>query len=472
MVLAPCPTTRNKFRRRTAGRSRRTYEPCSWASTPPSLMFHPVSRLPNSRRPALTFRRPLIRKGPPPRRRLRQSRMRLRPTEAKPNHEPRDSPDRTSRIRRSRAGGAVAEALAHCRCGRRPPVRHRCSDLSGPVPARLSDRLHFLAGSQSRLPGFVDGAVPFRRTVGLSAAPGIRSRLQMPSADVRVVSADPVGAPPSLRVDDRSGAHRAQWLVPAHLGLGRLDRPLDPLFRHLGMVCLHADSPWRSTGPPSAAGRFAPLPGAKRPGAGAVFLDGVIRRGGLGHVARSPLGLDHLWAHLHRRARPVGTGVWGCDAHAVYALQPVSRNHQADAVPRYRQIDADVRDVVRLLLLFAVAHHLGGQSAGRDWLVSAPHTRGMGRGGADYHSVSLCPALRAAIVAGTQTRRQPHDWPGNFSHLHAAGGHLLVCSSELCPRTRTLLPQPLVHRRAHCGGRVVANLLLLQPTAAAIVAAV
>ena len=87
----------------------------------------------------------------------------------------------------------------------------------------------------------------------------------------------------------------------------------------------------------------------------------------------------------------------------------------------------------------------------------APHTRRMGRGGADHHPVPLCAAVRAAAVARAQTRRQPPDRAGRVADVHAAGGHLLVRGAELRPRTGTLLPQHLVHRGADRGGRTVAG---------------
>src|SRR5664279_1111821 len=272
-------------------------------------MFHPVSRLPDSRRPAWSSCRPMTLREPPLPRPLLPSRMRPRPREAKQNQEQRDSAAWTGRIRCSRRGGAVAEALADRRRGRRHPVRHRRGDLAGPVPARLPDRLYFVAGTQPWLPGFADGATSFRRRVGLGDPPRTGSRQQVSSADVRVVSADSVRAATPVRVDDRPVADSAEWLVLAHVGLDRLDCPLDPLLRDLGMARLHADKPWRSTGPSFGCGFLAALSGTKRSRTGAVFLDGIFRGRGLGDVARSPMGLDDLWAHLHRWAGLVGAGV-------------------------------------------------------------------------------------------------------------------------------------------------------------------
>src|ERR1019366_1834296 len=105
--------------------------------------------------------------------------------------------------------GAVAEAIGDCRCGRRYLVRHWRGDLTGPVSARLPDRLCFLAGTLPRLPRFADGAASFRRTVGPGDPPRTGSRQQVSSADVVVVHPDPSGTASSLRVDERPFAHRA-----------------------------------------------------------------------------------------------------------------------------------------------------------------------------------------------------------------------------------------------------------------------
>src|SRR6185503_18232995 len=67
-------------------------------------------------------------------------------------------------------------------------------------------------------------------------------------------------------------------------------------------------------------------------------------------------------------------------------------------LPRSRQPDARVRDAVGVLLVLAVPDHLGGQSAGGDRLVPAPHADRLAadRGRAD--AVSFRAAVRGPAL--------------------------------------------------------------------------
>ena len=168
--------------------------------------------------------------------------------------------------------------------GRRCRLHRWGRDFARAVPARLPDRLHVLDRPEPRLPGAVDAPVSVRRPVGTGDSPGPGSRQQVPAADVCVVSAHPDRAREALRVDDRSCAHRPQFLVSEHPGM---DRTLGCLFRDLDLADAHPDPPWRHA---RRAWPTASLPGTERRGSGALRPDRVLRVGRLGHVARSALG--------------------------------------------------------------------------------------------------------------------------------------------------------------------------------------
>ena len=125
----------------------------------------------------------------------------------------------------------------------------------------------------------------------------------------------------------------------------------------------------------------------------ALRTEHFLRLRGLGDVARSALGLDHLRSHLSRRPRTVGAVLLHHHSDCADALPSVQRDHQAEPVSRSRQTDAGLRNAVCLLLVLAVAHHLVGKSAGRDQLVSASHPRRLGL----HHPGDCCLPLRAAL---------------------------------------------------------------------------
>ncbi len=192
----------------------------------------------------------------------------------------------------------MAEARHAGRRRRSHRLHCRRGALAGSVPARLPDRLHVLAGPEPGLSGAADGAVSFRRLLGIVHPPRAGSVEQMPAADVRVVPADSVWTASSLPVDERSGSHRAQPLVSAYWRVRWLVRPLDHLLRDLDWLG-HGAEQARRPARQSAAGRdSAALPGTERLGTGALFLVAVVCGCRLGDVARSALGLDHLRPHL------------------------------------------------------------------------------------------------------------------------------------------------------------------------------
>ncbi len=84
-----------------------------------------------------------------------------------------------------------------------------------------------------------------------------------------------------------------------------------------------------------------------------------------------------------------------------------------------------------------------------------------------HFALPFCLLLSRA----TQASRKPDDRHCGVPDVHAGGGHLLVRSAELRPRARTLLSQHLVRHTSDCYGRTLAGLFLLQPAAAAVVAA-
>src|SRR6516162_1138655 len=202
----------------------------------------------------------------------------------------------------------------------------------------------------------------------------------------------------------------------------------------------------------------------------AVRADSVVCLIRLGHVAQSRLGLDALWADLHRRPGSVRAVLLCGDADDPDPLSSLPRDRQAHALPKHWQADAGVRDVVGVFFVLAVADHLVRQPAGRDWLVLEPDSRRMGRGGSDHHPVPLRAAIRVAVVARTQTRWTAPHRVGDFPDVHAHGGYLLVRGTELRARARPLLFQHLVRDCAARDRRAVALVLLPQLPSAAFAA--
>src|ERR1017187_9712024 len=249
-----------------------------------------------------------------------------------------------------------------------------------------------------------------------------------------------------------------------------MDHSLRVVFRDLDRHGVGAEQAVGAAGRAADCVELSALSAFQRHWIAAVRAVDFVCQRGLGDVARSALGIDHLRHDFHGGRRTVGAGVLHHHADGADGLQPVPRNHQADTVSGSGQTDAGVRDAVRLLLVLAVADHLGGQPAGRNQLLPEPHPWRMGHRGAGDYPVPLCAALRAAAVEGTQEGWPPVDLAGCAADVHAAGGHLLVRGAEFRARARTFLLQHLVPGCADWDRRTVAGVLLVQPAAASVAA--
>ena len=108
-----------------------------------------------------------------------------------------------------------------------------------------------------------------------------------------------------------------------------------------------------------------------------VRLDDHLRGLRLADVARAALVLDDLWRAHHGRTGALGDGIRDRRARVARSPGTLQRAHHDEPLPRSRQPDDGVHDVVDLFRLLAVPHHLGGEHSGRDRVVSAPHRAGV-----------------------------------------------------------------------------------------------
>src|SRR5882724_4182643 len=114
----------------------------------------------------------------------------------------------------------------------------------------------------------------------------------------------------------------------------------------------------------------AEVPEAERTGADPLLPDHDVCLVRLGDVARSALVLHHLRHDLPLRAGAFGALVHGSDLHPAFEVRANDMVLQERHHARYREADAGVYDVLGVRLILAVPDHLGGQSSGRDQLVS------------------------------------------------------------------------------------------------------
>ena len=159
-----------------------------------------------------------------------------------------------------------------------------------------------------------------------------------------------------------------------------------------------------------------------------------VRVGGLADVARAALGLDHVRLLPHHQPGAVGPTFTIVMVFFSPRSEPRRRwcaRSTSTTTASSTRADHDVD----LHLLLAVPDHLGGQPAGGDLLVPAPHPLGLGRGGGDRRLVPFRAALRpppvarlqaAAEVVGAARRLDAADawWTcsGRWSlHVYAAG---------------------------------------------------
>src|SRR6202035_5594097 len=107
-----------------------------------------------------------------------------------------------------------------------------------------------------------------------------------------------------------------------------------------------------------------------------------------------------------------------------------------EALPRLWQAVPGVDDDVDLHLLLAVPDHLGGQPAGRDLLVPAPHPERLGGDRRDRGLVSLRAAVRAAAVARLQAAAALAGPACRLDAADAPGGPVLAGRAGLRGRRR------------------------------------
>ena len=113
--------------------------------------------------------------------------------------------------------------------------------------------------------------------------------------------------------------HNAWYLnTPGWIGAVRA------VLRDLAGHGVRAEQALGAAGPAADGGQSAALPAIQRHWLAAVRADDFVRQRGLGDVARSALGIDHLRHDLHGGRRAVGAGVLHHHADGADALQPVS----------------------------------------------------------------------------------------------------------------------------------------------------
>src|SRR5690348_11304982 len=99
---------------------------------------------------------------------------------------------------------------------------------------------------------------------------------------------------------------------------------------------------------------------------------------------------------------------------------------EAKRGPRSRQADADLHSAMGILQLFAIADHLGRESAGGNSFLCAAFERGMADSWARAGCISLRNTVSDVVVAIIQTRSAPAGLVGGVASVYAFCRFVLV----------------------------------------------
>src|SRR3954447_892005 len=307
---------------------------------------------------------------------------------------------------------------------------------------RLPGRLGLLVGYLARLSRHLHARPPDGRRLAGGDPPRVGSLLTRAALAAGPLHPHRHRAALPLRVGppgpDESGPRPAPQGAVLLL-LGRRSGPmvlLPPagrLLRHLELPGLEAQQPVATPGRNPGPVPDEPHAGDLRPRPDHLRAVADLRVGRLADVAAAALVLDHL--RLLPGGQPGDRGLRLPDRHrrAALAQRHDGGDLPAAALPRLGQAPLRLRDDLDVLLLLAVADHLGGQPAGGDLVLPRPHPRRLRPRHPADRALPFCGAVLTAAVARPQAQR-PRSRPGGGDAADHALGRAVLAGRAGVPR--------------------------------------